>query len=134
MFKKPYKVKTSTTVKASERKGNTIPVTTVREVLKRYAKENSLQNENNPREVILDPILSDCISKRGECASTMTWDKLQDAIVSKMPHAYQIEFENKEPIVKKGKLEPINVTIDTRTGNKKVCFYLHCLSDNINTE
>ncbi|CAL1276942.1 unnamed protein product [Larinioides sclopetarius] len=116
------------------RKGNTIPVTTVREVLKRYAKENSLQNENNPREVILDPILSDCISKRGECASTMTWDKLQDAIVSKMPHAYQIEFENKEPIVKKGKLEPINVTIDTRTGNKKVTLITNLETYGINPE
>ncbi|XP_055931703.1 eukaryotic translation initiation factor 2D-like isoform X2 [Argiope bruennichi] len=116
------------------RKGDTIPVTTVREVLKRYAKENSLQNENNPREVILDPILSDCVAKRGECVNTMTWEQLQEVIVSKMPHAYQIEFENKDPIVKKGKLEPINVAVDTRTGNKKVTLITNLETYGINPE
>ncbi|GFW36011.1 hypothetical protein TNCV_4928751 [Trichonephila clavipes] len=42
-------------------------------------------------------------------------------IVSNMPPAYQVEFENKDSILKKGKLEPIQVTVETRTGNKKAC-------------
>ena len=37
-----------------------------------------------------------------------------------MPPAYEITFDGKEPVLKKGKLEPIKITVDTRTGNKKV--------------
>ncbi|XP_054714541.1 eukaryotic translation initiation factor 2D-like [Uloborus diversus] len=102
------------------RKGDSIPTTTVREVLRHYVKENSLQSEQNPREVVLDPILCDCVAKKNDIKDVMTWDELQDLIVSKMPHAYQVGFDDKDPVVKKGKLEPITVTIDTRTGNKKV--------------
>lgn len=39
-----------------------------------------------------------------------------------MPHAYQVTFDGKEPVLKKGKLEPVKITVDTRTGNKKVSF------------
>ncbi|KAG8183564.1 hypothetical protein JTE90_025124 [Oedothorax gibbosus] len=101
------------------RKGDSIPGTTVKEVLKRYVKENSLQNENNKRIVTLDPTLSDCIAKK-DFKDHMTWEELQEAIVCKMPPAYQVQFEDNPPVVKKGKLEPITVTVDTRTGNKKV--------------
>lgn len=37
-----------------------------------------------------------------------------------MPPAYEITFDGKEPVLKKGKLEPVKITVDTRTGNKKV--------------
>ncbi|XP_042911127.1 eukaryotic translation initiation factor 2D [Parasteatoda tepidariorum] len=102
------------------RKGDTVTAITIRDVMKKFVKENSLQNEHNPKEVVLNPILCDCVSKRGENRTTMLWDELFDAITSRMTHAYQIEFEDKEAIIKKGKLEPIKVTVDTRTGNKKV--------------
>ncbi|GIY44889.1 eukaryotic translation initiation factor 2D [Caerostris darwini] len=115
------------------RKGDTIPATVVRDVMKRYVKENSLQNELRPREITLDPILADCVAKKG-CPSVMTWEQLQESILSKMPHAYQIEFENKEPLVKKGKLEPIQVTVDTRTGNKKVTLINNLDTYGINPE
>lgn len=116
------------------KKGDTIPVITVREVLKRYVKDNSLQNELNPKRVTLDPILSDCVAKKGGNTSTMTWEQLQEAIVSNMPHAYRIEFENKDPIAKKGKLEPIQVTVETRTGNKKVTLIKNLETYGINPE
>ncbi|GFR19360.1 eukaryotic translation initiation factor 2D [Trichonephila clavata] len=116
------------------KKGDTIPVSTVKEVLKRYIKDNSLQNELNPRMVTLDPILSDCVGKKGGNTCTMTWEQLQEAIVSNMPPAYQVEFENKDSIVKKGKLEPIQVTVETRTGNKKVTLINNLDTYGINPE
>lgn len=42
-----------------------------------------------------------------------------------MPPAYEITFDGKEPVLKKGKLEPVKITVDTRTGNKKVFFTMN---------
>ncbi|GFT71452.1 eukaryotic translation initiation factor 2D [Nephila pilipes] len=120
--------------KYNVKKGDTILITTVREVLKRYVRDNSLQNELNPRMVTLDPILSDCVGKKSGNTSAMTWEQLQEIIVSKMPFAYQIEFENEDPVIKKGKLEPIQVTIDKRTGNKKVTLITNLEVYGINPE
>lgn len=50
-------------------------------------------------------------------------------IVRNMPHAFEITFEGKQPVLKKGKLEPIKVTVDTRTGNKKVIFFILIILD-----
>lgn len=105
---------------ANMKKGDSIPPSTVRDVLKTYVKNNNLQNENNPRELILDPLLADCLLKRGDSRTSMNWEEAYEAIVHNMPHAHQITFDGKEPVLKKGKLEPIKVTIDKRTGNKKV--------------
>ncbi|XP_035221056.1 eukaryotic translation initiation factor 2D-like [Stegodyphus dumicola] len=115
------------------RKGDSVPGSAVRDVLKHYVKENSLQNERSPREVILDPVLCDCVSKK-ESKTVMTWEELYEAIVNKMPHAYQIAFDGKEPVIKKGKLEPIQITVDTRTGNKKVTLIQNLETYGINPE
>lgn len=44
-------------------------------------------------------------------------------MISKMQPGYQLTFPNLKPIVKKGKLEPIDISVVQRSGNKKVSFY-----------
>jgi len=90
--------------------------------------------KNNPREIVLDPLLSDSVLKRRDCRTIMTWEEAYDAIVHNMPHAYQITFDGKEPALKKGKLEPIKITVDTRTGNKKVTLIQNLETYGINPE
>lgn len=116
------------------KKGESVPSTAVREVIKSYVKNNSLQNEHNSREVNMDPLLSDCALKRGESRATMNWEDIYEAIVHNMPHAFQITFDGKEPILKKGKLEPVKITVDTRTGNKKVTLIQNLETYGINPE
>lgn len=102
------------------RKGEAVTTNKVREVLRDYVKLNSLQNENNPREVTLDPVLSNSLLSRNDTRTTMSWEQLYDVTATKMQHAYQITFEGGNPVLKKGKLEPIDISVAKRTGNKKV--------------
>lgn len=102
------------------RKGEAVTPNKVREVLRDYVKLNSLQNENNPREVTLDPVLSNCLLNRNDMRTTMSWEQLYEVTVAKMQNAYKVTFEDGNPVLKKGKLEPIDISVAKRTGNKKV--------------
>ena len=45
--------------------------------------------------------------------------------LEKLQPAYQVTFPGQEPIVKKGKICPIDITLAQRASNKKVIFKRH---------
>lgn len=70
----------------------------------------------------LDPILCDCILEKNEQHTVLKlpWDSLLTRCLEKLQPAYQVTFPGQEPIVKKGKICPIDITLAQRASNKKV--------------
>ncbi|KAM6165265.1 eukaryotic translation initiation factor 2D isoform 2-T2 [Erethizon dorsatum] len=104
------------------RKGSTLEASEVRASVIDYAKKNDLVDANNKNLVKLDPILCDCILEKNEqhAVVKLPWDNLLSRCLEKLQPAYQVTFPGQEPVVKKGKICPIDITLAQRASNKKV--------------
>ncbi|XP_044533051.1 eukaryotic translation initiation factor 2D isoform X2 [Gracilinanus agilis] len=104
------------------KKGSTLSGSEVRTIIIDYAKENNLVDADNKNLVKMDPILCDCLLDKDEQHTVLKlpWDKLLTRCLDRLKPAYQVTFPGQEPIVKKGNLSPIDITLAKRTYNKKV--------------
>ncbi|KAF6074409.1 eukaryotic translation initiation factor 2D [Phyllostomus discolor] len=104
------------------RKGSVLEGGEVRMIVINYAKKNDLVDADNKNLVKLDPILSDCVLEKSEqhMVSKLPWDSLLTRCLEKLQPAYQVAFPGQEPIVKKGKICPVDITLAQRASNKKV--------------
>lgn len=107
---------------ARRRKGDVLQPAEVRVILTDYVKKNELVAENNKNFVMINPTLCDCLLEKSEYqeVESIKWDDLFSRTMSKMQECYQIVFPGQEPIVKKGHLDPIDITVASRGSNKKV--------------
>ncbi|XP_077013726.1 eukaryotic translation initiation factor 2D isoform X2 [Tamandua tetradactyla] len=108
--------------KSGHTKGSILEGSEVRTIIINYAKKNNLVDADNKNLVKLDPILCDCILEKNEqhVVPKLPWDSLLTRCLEKLQPAYQVTFPGQEPIVKKGKIYPIDITLAKRTYNKKV--------------
>ncbi|XP_058396168.1 eukaryotic translation initiation factor 2D isoform X2 [Diceros bicornis minor] len=104
------------------RKGSVLEGGEVRRIIINYAKKNDLVDADNKNLVKLDPVLCDCILEKNEQHTVMKlpWDSLLTRCLEKLQPAHQVTFPGQEPIVKKGKICPIDITLAQRASNKKV--------------
>uniref|UniRef100_A0A8I6AFL6 Eukaryotic translation initiation factor 2D n=1 Tax=Rattus norvegicus TaxID=10116 RepID=A0A8I6AFL6_RAT len=104
------------------RKGSTLEGSEVRRIITDYAKRNNLVDADNRNLVKLDPILCDCILEKNEqhLVMKLPWDSLLTRCLKNLQPAYQVTFPGQEPIIKKGKLCPIDITLVLKTYNKKL--------------
>ncbi|XP_045312158.1 eukaryotic translation initiation factor 2D isoform X6 [Leopardus geoffroyi] len=104
------------------RKGSILEGGEVRTIIINYVKRNDLVDADNKNLVKLDPILCDCILEKNEQHTVMKlpWDSLLTRCLEKLQPVYQVTFPGQEPIVKKGRICPIDITLAQRTSNKKV--------------
>uniref|UniRef100_A0A8C9CN48 Eukaryotic translation initiation factor 2D n=1 Tax=Phocoena sinus TaxID=42100 RepID=A0A8C9CN48_PHOSS len=107
---------------SGHKKGSILEGSEVRTIVINYTKKNDLVDADNKNLVKLDPILCDCILEKGEQHTVMKlpWDSLLNRCLEKLQPAYQVTFPGQEPIVKKGKICPIDITLAQRASNKKV--------------
>nr|KAF6396610.1 eukaryotic translation initiation factor 2D [Rousettus aegyptiacus] len=107
---------------SGHKKGSVLEGGEVRTIIINYAKKNDLVDAHNKNLVKLDPILCDCILEKSEQHTDMKlpWDSLLTRCLEKLQPAYQVTFPGQEPIVKKGKICPIDITLAQRASNKKV--------------
>ncbi|XP_005375454.1 PREDICTED: eukaryotic translation initiation factor 2D isoform X2 [Chinchilla lanigera] len=107
---------------SGHKKGSTLEASEVRATVIDYAKKNDLVDANNKNLVKLDPILCDCILEKNEQHTVLKlpWDSLLSRCLEKLQPAYQVTFAGQEPVVKKGKICPIDITLAQRASNKKV--------------
>lgn len=107
---------------SGHKKGSALEASEVRTIVINYAKKNNLVDADNKNLVKLDPILCDCILEKNEQHTVMKlpWDSLLTRCLEKLQPAYQVTFPGQEPIVKKGKICPIDITLAQRAYNKKV--------------
>uniref|UniRef100_A0A1B6KHF0 SUI1 domain-containing protein n=1 Tax=Graphocephala atropunctata TaxID=36148 RepID=A0A1B6KHF0_9HEMI len=119
MFKKPFKVKSNSQLKGSDRKKDAVSVTVVRKVISDYVRVHSLQTHKDTREVILDPVLRSATGAPIG-VNQVPWSQLVTAVLDQMGHSFKVELGGNEAALTKGKLPPIDINVGTRSGNKKV--------------
>ncbi|KAI5766260.1 EIF2D [Gulo gulo luscus] len=107
---------------SGHKKGSVLEGGEVRTIIINYAKKNDLVDADNKNLVKLDPILCDCILEKNEQHTVvkLPWDSLLTRCLERLQPAYQVTFPGQEPIVKKGKICPIDITLAQRASNKKV--------------
>uniref|UniRef100_A0A669CM71 Eukaryotic translation initiation factor 2D n=1 Tax=Oreochromis niloticus TaxID=8128 RepID=A0A669CM71_ORENI len=86
---------------ANKRKGATLHPAEVRSIVTEYVKSNELKSEY--QEVV-----------------SLKWDDLFSRTLGRMQECYQAVFPGQPPIIKKGHIEPIDITVASRGSNKKV--------------
>ncbi|XP_037011294.2 eukaryotic translation initiation factor 2D isoform X2 [Artibeus jamaicensis] len=107
---------------SGHKKGSVLEGGEVRMIIINYAKKNDLVDADNKNLVKLDPILSDCVLEKSEqhTVEKLPWDSLLSRCLGKLQPAYQVVFPGQEPIVKKGRICPVDITLAQRASNKKV--------------
>jgi hypothetical protein len=50
----------------------------------------------------------------------VSWEDLIRLITGKMSRSYQVTFSGEKAVAQKGKLDPVDIQVGRRTGNKKV--------------
>lgn len=107
---------------AQKRKGAVLQPAEVRSIITDYVKKNSLVAESNKNYIMINPTLCDCLLDKSEYheVESLKWDDLFCRVMSKMQECYQIVFPGQKPVIKKGHLDPIDITVASRGSNKKV--------------
>uniref|UniRef100_A0A8C8S7Y6 Eukaryotic translation initiation factor 2D n=1 Tax=Pelusios castaneus TaxID=367368 RepID=A0A8C8S7Y6_9SAUR len=107
---------------SGHKKGSILSSSDVRNIITSYVKTNELVDETNKNFVKVNPILCDCLldkSEQDEIAK-LKWDDLLGRCLERLQPYHQVTFFGHEPIVKKGTLDPIDISIAQRSSNKKV--------------
>lgn len=107
---------------ARKKKGATLKANEVRNIITDYVKKNELVHETNKNYVNINPILCDCLLEKSEYQEVekLKWDDLISRTLSKMQACHEILFPGQPSVVKKGQVEPIDISVVTRGSNKKV--------------
>ncbi|XP_069489286.1 eukaryotic translation initiation factor 2D [Ambystoma mexicanum] len=107
---------------SGHRKGDYLLASDVRGIVISYVKNNELVDDVNRNLVKVDPILCDCLLEKSEHheVSKMKWDDLISRCLERMQASHQVTFPGQAPVVRKGNLDPIDITVAQRSSNKKV--------------
>ena len=102
-------------------KGAALTAQEVRQVVVDYVKEKDLQSGQQRGKVQLDELLAEVVLAKGDNGSAcMTWEELIKFVIGKMSPGYSLQFQDQPALEFKGRLEPVELTTATRSGNKKV--------------
>ncbi|KAG7256880.1 hypothetical protein CRUP_028364, partial [Coryphaenoides rupestris] len=107
---------------ANKRKGTVLQPGEVRTIITEYVKANELVDENNKNYVHINPTLCDCLLEKSEYqeVSVLKWDDLFSRTLGKMQECSQVVFAGQLPVIRKGHVEPIDISVASRGSNKKV--------------
>lgn len=100
------------------KKKESVSMQTIRKVVTNYVKQNNLQAEENKKLVKPDLLLHKILNTPDDVR--LPWDELFSKIISKMGHSYKVELSARDVPITKGKLQPIDIQVGSRSGNKKV--------------
>ncbi|TRY55577.1 hypothetical protein DNTS_005347, partial [Danionella cerebrum] len=72
--------------------------------------------------VQINPTLCDCLLEKSEYheVEMLKWDDLFSRTLLKMQACHEVRFPGQRPVVKKGQMEPIELSVASRGSNKKV--------------
>ncbi|NWI93253.1 EIF2D factor, partial [Pitta sordida] len=107
---------------SGHRKGSVLSSSEVRNVIINYVKTNELVHETNKNFVKVNAILCDCLLDKSEQdeISHLKWDDLLSRCLERLQPFHQVTFFGQDPVVRKGNIEPIDITLAQRSSNKKV--------------
>uniref|UniRef100_A0A8C8DZ27 Eukaryotic translation initiation factor 2D n=1 Tax=Oryzias sinensis TaxID=183150 RepID=A0A8C8DZ27_9TELE len=103
-------------------KGATLHPAEVRSIITDYVKNNELVDNNNKNYVTINPTLCDCLLEKLEYQEVefLKWDDVFSRTLGRMNECYQLVFPGRAPVIKKGHVEPIDISVASRGSNKKV--------------
>nr|XP_032825569.1 LOW QUALITY PROTEIN: eukaryotic translation initiation factor 2D [Petromyzon marinus] len=106
---------------AGHKKGDILGANDVRNVLTNYVRENDLADKQEGV-VTVNPLLCDSLLDKQEqyTVSSIRWDDLMNRCLERMQPCHQLLFPGRPPVVRKGNVEPIDIHVAQRGGNKKV--------------
>ncbi|XP_068015731.1 eukaryotic translation initiation factor 2D [Melanerpes formicivorus] len=107
---------------SGHKKGSILSSSEVRTIIINYVKANELVDETNKNFVKVNAILCDCLLDKAEQdeVSSLKWDELLSRCLERLQPLHQVTFHGQEPLVRKGNIEPIDISIAQRSANKKV--------------
>lgn len=107
---------------ANKRKGAILHPAEVRNIVTEFVKKNELVNGSNKNYVTINPTLCDCLLEKSEYqeVDSLKWDDLFSRTLGHMQECFQVTFSGQAPIIKKGHIEPIDISVASRGSNKKV--------------
>ncbi|NXN93351.1 EIF2D factor, partial [Rhinopomastus cyanomelas] len=107
---------------SGHRKGSILSSSEVRSIIMDYVKTNELVDETNKQFVKVNAVLCDCLVDKSEQdeVSHLKWDELLSRCLDRLQPLHQVTFSGQEPVVRKGTVQPIDVTVAQRSSNKKV--------------
>ncbi|XP_030076623.1 eukaryotic translation initiation factor 2D [Microcaecilia unicolor] len=107
---------------AGQRKGDVLSSSDVKSIIISYVKSNELVDEDNKNFVTINPILCDCVLEKSEQSDVakLKWEDLLSRCMERLQPFYQVTFHGQEPMLRKGSLDPIDITVAQRSSNKKV--------------
>ncbi|KAF7695022.1 eukaryotic translation initiation factor 2D [Silurus meridionalis] len=107
---------------AKKKKGTVLQASEVRSIITDYVKRNELVHEINKSYVNISPVLCDCLLEKSEYqeVGTLKWDDLFSRTLSRMQSCHQLQFPGQVPVVRKGQVDPIDISVASRGSNKKV--------------
>ncbi|KAF7655650.1 hypothetical protein LDENG_00053060 [Lucifuga dentata] len=107
---------------ANKRKGAILQPVEVRSIIIEFVKKNELVDENNKNYVTINPTLCDCLLEKSEYqeVESLKWDELFSRTLARMQECYQVVFPGQAAVIKKGHIEPIDISVANRGSNKKV--------------
>ncbi|XP_063811240.1 eukaryotic translation initiation factor 2D [Pseudophryne corroboree] len=107
---------------SGHRKGDLLTQTDVRSVIITYVKINELVHPDNKNFVTVNPIICDCLLDKSEQNDILLlkWDDLVTRCLERMQHSYQVTFPGCSPVIRKGYIEPIDISVAQRASNKKI--------------
>ncbi|XP_069580177.1 eukaryotic translation initiation factor 2D [Brachyistius frenatus] len=106
----------------NKRKGTILHAAEVRSIVTDYVKNNELVDDNNKNYVTINPTLCDCLLEKSEYqdVESLKWDDLFSRTLGRMQGCHQVVIPGQAPIIKKGHIEPIDISVASRGSNKKV--------------
>ncbi|KAH8114910.1 hypothetical protein DFH11DRAFT_1590309 [Phellopilus nigrolimitatus] len=91
----------------------------VKAILNAYITAKSLVNPHQQQFINIDDLLRGVLVTKGNDVPEFTKrDELTRRLLEKMQPWYRIEADGQDPVLKKGKLEPISVAVKLRQGRK----------------
>lgn len=100
------------------RKGDNLTLADVRKYVTDYVKMEKLQDPMKKSMVRVNTVLQEAIQNPNTVA--VSWEDLIGLITGRMSRSYQMTFSGEKTVAQKGKLDPVDIQVGRRTGNKKV--------------
>ncbi|KAJ3055278.1 hypothetical protein HK097_011009 [Rhizophlyctis rosea] len=94
----------------------------LRNAVNEYAKVKDLTDKANPRMVKIDALLCDAVLDKAEynAIDFLPRDQIVQRLLKKMQEYHEIKMPGNDPVVRKGRMKPIQILIEQRQGRKTV--------------
>jgi len=115
-------------------KGAVLSATDIRQLVTGYVKDHELVDTSNKKLINLDALLTDVLFNKGQHQHSANWDGIMTRMLQNMNPCHEVTCPGEDPVVRKGKMDFIEVVTEKRMGNKMVTVVKNLESFGIETK